>query len=300
MFSPSAPGVPSDVAVTSVAGRAGAITLTEADIASLTTDLAAKAPLVSPSFTTPTLGVASATSINKLTFTAPASGSTLTIADGKTLTASNTLTLAGTDSSTLNIGTGGTLAASAFSVPTTILGNAGTATALATARAINGVNFDGTAAITITAAAGTLSGSTLASGVTGSSLTSVSTLGTLTVSGAATLNHLVGSSTAPTIAAGAGAGTSPTVAVTGTDVAGKVSITAGVAASASSIIATITFNTAFAGAPYVQLTPANANAALLSGVTMVYLTSTTATFVINAGTTGLSAGAYVWNYSAIG
>jgi len=55
---------------------------------------------------------------------------------------------------------------------TTISGNAATATALQTARAINGVSFDGTAAITVTAAAGTLSGSTLASGVTASSLTS--------------------------------------------------------------------------------------------------------------------------------
>lgn len=67
-------------------------------------------------------------------------------------------------------------------------GNAATATALATARAINGTNFDGTAAITVTAAAGTLSGATLASGVTASSLTSVGTLtslgvGTVTSSG---------------------------------------------------------------------------------------------------------------------
>jgi hypothetical protein len=58
----------------------------------------------------------------------------------------------------------------------TITGNAGTATKLATARAINGVDFDGSAAITVTAAAGTLSGNTLASGVTASSLTSVGTL----------------------------------------------------------------------------------------------------------------------------
>lgn len=72
------------------------------------------APLSSPSFTTPTLGVASATSINKLTFTAPATSATLTIADGKTFTISNTLTLSGTDSSTLNIGTGGTLGTGAF------------------------------------------------------------------------------------------------------------------------------------------------------------------------------------------
>jgi len=55
----------------------------------------------SPSFTTPTLGVAAATSINKVAVTAPATSATLTIADGKTLTASNTLSLAGTDSTTM-------------------------------------------------------------------------------------------------------------------------------------------------------------------------------------------------------
>ena len=41
-----------------------------------------------------------ASSINKVAITAPATASTLTIADGKTLTASNTLTLAGTDATT--------------------------------------------------------------------------------------------------------------------------------------------------------------------------------------------------------
>ncbi len=38
---------------------------------------------------------------NKVTITAPASGSTLTIADGKTLTANNSITLAGTDSTVM-------------------------------------------------------------------------------------------------------------------------------------------------------------------------------------------------------
>ena len=55
----------------------------------------------SPTLVTPVLGVATATSVNKVALTAPATGSTLTIADGKTLTASNTLTLAGTDSTTM-------------------------------------------------------------------------------------------------------------------------------------------------------------------------------------------------------
>jgi len=55
----------------------------------------------SPSLTTPDIGVATATSINKLTITAPAISSTLTIADGKTFTVNQTLTLAGTTGTTM-------------------------------------------------------------------------------------------------------------------------------------------------------------------------------------------------------
>lgn len=47
--------------------------------------------------------------INKVTITAPASSATLTIANGKTLTASNTLTFTGTDSSSVAFGAGGTV-----------------------------------------------------------------------------------------------------------------------------------------------------------------------------------------------
>lgn len=67
------------------------------------------------------------------------------------------------------------------SITGNLTGNASTATALQTARTINGVSFDGTGNITAPAAAGTLTGSTLASGVTASSLTSVGTLNSLTV-----------------------------------------------------------------------------------------------------------------------
>jgi hypothetical protein len=79
-----------------------------------------------------------------------------------------------------------------------LTGNASTATALATARTINGVSFDGTANITVTAAAGTLTGSTLASGVTASSLTSVGTLTSLAISGNAVLQTINGSASALT------------------------------------------------------------------------------------------------------
>ena len=63
--------------------------------------LATSPTITSPTLYTPTLGVATATTVNKVTFTAPATGSTLTIADGKTLSASASITLAGTDSTTM-------------------------------------------------------------------------------------------------------------------------------------------------------------------------------------------------------
>jgi hypothetical protein len=57
--------------------------------------------LTSPTCITPTLGVATATSINKVAITQPATSATLTIANTKTLTISNSLTLAGTDATTM-------------------------------------------------------------------------------------------------------------------------------------------------------------------------------------------------------
>jgi hypothetical protein len=66
----------------------------------------------SPTLVTPTLGAALATTINGNTITA--SAGTLTLTAGKTFTDSNTLTLAGTDGSTLNVGAGGTLGSAAF------------------------------------------------------------------------------------------------------------------------------------------------------------------------------------------
>lgn len=57
------------------------------------TGTGAVARAAGPTFTTPTLGVATATTVNKVTITAPATGSTLTITDGKTLTVSSNLTI---------------------------------------------------------------------------------------------------------------------------------------------------------------------------------------------------------------
>lgn len=64
----------------------------------------------SPTLVTPVLGVAAATSINKVAITAPATSATLTIADGKTATHNASTTFAGTDGKTLTISNSGTLA----------------------------------------------------------------------------------------------------------------------------------------------------------------------------------------------
>lgn len=69
---------------------------TSAQLAGVISDETGSGLLVfatSPTLTTPILGVATATSINKVALTAPATSATLTIADGKTLTVSKTMTL---------------------------------------------------------------------------------------------------------------------------------------------------------------------------------------------------------------
>ncbi len=85
---------------------------TSAELISVISDETGSGSLVfshTPVLSSPTLGTASATTINKVAITAPATGSTLTIADGKTLTASNTLTFTGTDASSVAFGAGGTV-----------------------------------------------------------------------------------------------------------------------------------------------------------------------------------------------
>ena len=59
----------------------------------------------SPTLNAPTLGAASATSINKVGITTPANGATITVVDGKTFTCSNTLTFTGTDNISVAFGT---------------------------------------------------------------------------------------------------------------------------------------------------------------------------------------------------
>jgi hypothetical protein len=165
--------------VTSVNSQTGAVTLTTTNITEGTnlyyTDARARGAIsVSGNATyNSSTGVITVTSgggetAQNLTFNNGGSGT----ASGSSFNGSAALTI-----SYNTIGapkTDGTNATGTWGIG--ITGNAATATTLATARNINGVSFNGSADITVTAAAGTLTGSTLASGVTASSLTSVGTL----------------------------------------------------------------------------------------------------------------------------
>jgi hypothetical protein len=138
-------------------------------------------------------------------------------------------------------------------------GNAATATVLETTRAINGVNFDGSAAITVTAAAGTLTGTTLKSTVTASSLTSLGTVATgtwqgtavadtyvandLTISGGTVNNSVIGGSTAA-------AGTFTALSATGNVILGDAS---GDSVTFNAATATIPNNLAFSGTGTVKM-----------------------------------------------
>lgn len=73
---------------------------TSAELAGVISDETGSGALVfanTPTLVTPTLGVASATSVNKVAITAPATSATLTIVDGATLTASASATVSGTN-----------------------------------------------------------------------------------------------------------------------------------------------------------------------------------------------------------
>lgn len=145
--------------------------------------------------TAPTIAGGSVTGLTALAIrdTSAAFDITLAATSSTTLTAGRTLTLDVVNAArTLKLTGNPTLAdwfdqsvktgasPTFVTVTAALSGNATTATTLATARAINGVNFDGSAAITVTAAAGTLTGTTLNSTVVTSSLTSVGTLNGLT------------------------------------------------------------------------------------------------------------------------
>lgn len=111
--------------------------------------------------------------------------------------------------------------------------------------------------------------------------------------------HELTTTAAPSIAAGTGAGTSPTLSVVGTDQDGDITVTTGTAPTLSAAIATITYFSSYTfktgSVPIIY--PANAATALLTGTSMVFTTGNTGNWVLTAGTVALTgATTYKWHY----
>jgi hypothetical protein len=163
----------------------------------------------------------------------------------------------------------------------------------ATGAIVVGSNFSGGITTTAAGTAGQLLQSA------GNAIpTMTSTPGSGTSLTSITATHQIGGGTAPTVAAGAGAGTSPTVSIAGHDTDFSITLTTGTTPTGTNaVIATVTFGTAYASAPYPQLSALNANASgLAAALTEPYSTTTTTTYVLNSGTTGLAgATQYIWS-----
>lgn len=105
------------------------------------------------------------------------------------------------------------------------------------------------------------------------------------------------STSVATIAAGAAAGSSPTVAVTGDAYSGSISITTGTSATTGTL-ATVTLKITATTGTRISLTPTNAGATL--HFLRVAAAGTTTTLVISVPATALSdATAYTYNYTVV-
>lgn len=169
-----------DSSILSVSGSpvtdSGTITLGLATSGSGTT----LALVNSPAFTTPTLGVATATSVNKVAITAPASNATLTLADGKTLSVSTDVSVSAL------AGSGSTLALSvspSFTTPALGTPSAGTLTNCS-GLPITGTTFTATSRLAGRATSGAGAGEEIAIGtglsLSGTTLTATGGSGTVT------------------------------------------------------------------------------------------------------------------------
>lgn len=140
-------------------------------------------------------------------------------------------------------------------------------------------------------------------------------LDSLDISGVDTVTHLLtylrgkyflegnrdrlGIGAVPTIAAGAAAGSSPTVAIAGTSTDFKVTLTTGTTALSSGVLFTVTLPVTYPTGTVVTITNGDSDSA--THTVRVFTTSTTSTVVLNAITTALSdATAYVWHFHVAG
>lgn len=137
------------------------------------------------------------------------------------------------------------------------------------------------------------SGSTVQSYTTAVTIDSSAT----DIAGLLQIDRIAGTTSAPSISAGAAAGTTPTVSVTGTDLAGEIVVTTGTGSVGGGTLATITLNVAFANDCYPVLQAADADS---RGVA-VSVTHSSTGFTIVAGAAGWATSTeYRWTYIVAG
>jgi hypothetical protein len=115
--------------------------------------------------------------------------------------------------------------------------------------------------------------------------------------GNATITRLITAGLAPTIA-GATALGGGSVAISGNDTAGTITVTTGAGATAQGDLATVTFRSAYGSTPHVSLTPTGIGTALALSGGMLYASRSTAHFTVGAthmqiGVAGVS---YTFDY----
>ena len=122
-------------------------------------------------------------------------------------------------------------------------------------------------------------------------------------SGSTSLRRIAGISATPLISAGTGAGDSPSISIEGTDIGGEITVATGTGVSlpTDANIVNAKYSVPFPVDSYVVISPANSNAAMLSGGSAPYTTANSAGFGIISGTTGLNPmTVYIWNYIVVG
>ena len=121
-------------------------------------------------------------------------------------------------------------------------------------------------------------------------------------SGSISTPKILGNTATPVMASGTGAGSAPTISISGSDVAGYIRVLTGTGPATKNDIVTVTFSSAYASLPYVLVTPASYSASLaLGGVSGAFTTSSAAGFTIFSGDGALrGATAYTWSYHVFG
>jgi hypothetical protein len=133
---------------------------------------------------------------------------------------------------------------------------------------------------------------------TGSKLLSIQNNGTeklnIDYNGTNNSIHFGGLSSTPTIVAGTGAGTSPTIAIVGTDAGFRVTLTTGTLPTSGGDICTVTFNVRYTTIPYA-IHVAKSNYAGINSINVINTTTTTTLKLININSALQGSVSYIWD-----